>query len=85
MQYSCYAPDMETEATSLLADAERAFERGDYKTVRLLCNRAIASSDADTARAAEVLLRRTQPDPAQILVLVGCLLFFAWAVWRYAL
>ena len=68
---------------SPLHEAEAAFERGDYATVRRIAG-PLATGDGADGAAAD-LLRRTRVDPAQIGVLVGCTLFFFYIVWKYVL
>lgn len=59
-------------ASELLARAQRAFEAGDYRTVRELTRRPIASGDAKTAAAARELLRRVSVNRIHFLALLLC-------------
>ncbi len=67
-----------------LAEAWKAYERGDFRRARAIARASAGAADPSAADTAEDLLRRTGLDPAQFLVLTTCALFFAWAVWRYA-
>ncbi|MAQ17821.1 MAG: hypothetical protein CMN30_23870 [Sandaracinus sp.] len=65
-----------------LGEAEAAFARGDYAAVRRLAQ-PLAAGDGPDATAAADLLRRISVDPAQVGVLVGCVLFFIYIAWKY--
>ena len=67
-----------------LAQLQAAFDRGDYAEVRSLAEPLIAEG-GPLAESASDLVQRTRVDPAQIGVLIGCLLFFCFIVWRYVL
>lgn len=87
-------PTEETEATDAaaaepasddrLAQVQAAFERGDYAQVRQLAAPLVAEGGPLGESAAD-LVQRTKVDPAQVGVLVGCLLFFLYIVWKYVL
>ena len=77
------APRASAPTEALLA-AEAAFERGDYAEVRQLAT-PLAQGKGPTAEAAAGLLQRTRVDPAQVGVVVACLLFFCFIVWKYVL
>ncbi len=64
-------PDGET-----LVQAHRAFDAGDYKRLRALCDGLLEAKDEDVARAARELRRRTEVDPVQIGVILACLVLF---------
>lgn len=66
-------------------EAWKAYERGDFRSVRTIARASAGASKPTVKRVAGDLLRRTGVDSAQVLVLTACALFFAWAVWRYAL
>lgn len=67
---------------STLGDAERAFDRGDYRTVRSVCRQVIETKGEDAEKARD-LLRRVSFDPIQAIVLAGCLVVFAVIVYVY--
>lgn len=67
-----------------LARVQAAFERGDYAEVRSLAAPLVAEGGPLGESAAD-LVQRTKVDPAQVGVLVGCLLFFLYIVWKYVL
>lgn len=69
----------------LLQEAQAAFERGDHMTVRRLCARLQGAADADVREGAAALRRRIAVDPAQGVVLAGCLALFALLVYLYLL
>ena len=53
----------------ILADAERAFERGDYAQVRASLRGLLAGAPSEGARRdAEALLGRTAPDRAAVIL-----------------
>jgi len=64
------------------ADAQQAFERGDFARARTLARElcAASSSDEATRAAAKLILQRTSLDPLIIWVTVGCVAFFALVV-----
>ncbi len=74
---------MDANESALLAEANVAFEAGNYQRVREICRKLENAKDPATARGAHDLLRRTRIDPAQVGVLMSCTLFFLWAIWRY--
>lgn len=67
-----------------LAKLQAAFDRGDYAEVRSLAAPIIAEG-GPLAESASDLVQRTRVDPAQVGVLIGCLLFFCFIVWKYVL
>ncbi len=67
-----------------LAQLQAAFDRGDYAEVRSLAAPILAEG-GPLAESASDLVQRTRVDPAQIGVLIGCLLFFCFIVWKYVL
>lgn len=67
-----------------LAKVQAAFDRGDYAEVRTLAAPLIAEG-GPLAESASDLVQRTRVDPAQIGVLIGCVLFFCFIVWKYVL
>ena len=73
------------EARQAIAEAERAFEAGDFATARSLAKPLVSSADAEIAKRATELSGRLAIDPVQLGVLVACTLFFAWVVVRYVL
>lgn len=68
---------------TLLDQAERAFEAGDYLRVRELCDSLASADDGQVSRAAAALRRRTEPDPVQVAVLVACLVLLVVVVFAY--
>ncbi|MEM9070429.1 MAG: hypothetical protein AAGE52_18130 [Myxococcota bacterium] len=78
-------PENEEPENEQLLRAQDAFARGDYAEVRRLTDALTEHEDPEIARLALALRRRTQVDPAQIGVLVLCLLFFGWVTWKYVL
>lgn len=67
-----------------LAKVQGAFDRGDYAQVRSLAAPLIAEG-GPLSESASDLVQRTRVDPAQVGVLVGCVLFFCFIVWKYVL
>jgi predicted outer membrane protein len=67
-----------------LAQVQAAFERGDYAQVRELAAPLVAEGGPLGESAAD-LVQRTKVDPAQVGVLLGCLIFFCYIVWKYVL
>lgn len=78
-------PEGRSAEAATLRRAAEAFEVGDFATVRKLCDQLSQSLDPDVVRVAGELRSRTEPDWAQRIVLVGCLIFFGWVVSRYLL
>ncbi len=80
------SPGTEPEVSSddRLAQVQAAFERGDYAQVRELAAPLVAEGGPLGESAAD-LVQRTKVDPAQVGVLLGCLLFFLYIVWKYVL
>jgi len=74
----------ESSPDQRLAQVQAAFERGDHARVRELAAPLIAEGGPLGESAAD-LVQRTKVDPAQVGVLVGCLLFFFYIVWKYVL
>ena len=68
-----------------LREAMRAFERGDYAAVRSITESLVSADGADpeVIGAAAELRARLDVDPMQLVVLGGCLIFFAWIVYTY--
>jgi hypothetical protein len=73
---------VEEDPPEALVRAEDAFERGDYAAVRALAA-PLARGEGPEAEAAADLLDRIRVDPAQVAILVGCLLFFLFIAWKY--
>lgn len=73
-----------SDSDQRLAKVQAAFDRGDYAQVRTLGAPLIAEG-GPLAESASALVQRTRVDPAQVGVLVGCLLFFCFIVWKYVL
>ncbi len=78
-------PGQGTDAEFALRAAQQAFERGDYAEVRRLTSPLVKHRDVDVARFAHDLQRRVQVDPAQVVALILCFLFFGWVTWKYVL
>ena len=74
----------EAPADERLAKLQAAFDRGDYAQVRALAAPLIAEG-GPLAESASDLVQRTKVDPAQVGVLIGCVLFFCFIVWKYVL
>lgn len=55
-----------------LAEAQVAFEVGDYKTARAIAGELVGHSHPNIADGARDLLRRTDVDPAQMIFLAAC-------------
>jgi len=66
-----------------LADAQRAFDVGDFRRVRTLLEPLLADSDEEVRAAAQVLRRRVSVDPFQVGLLLVCLAFFLYISWHY--
>lgn len=75
---------VDSEHVNKLRQASRAFEVGDFATVRRLCDELATASDPDVVGLAAKLRERTQVDRLQVVILVGCALLFAYVVWRFA-
>ena len=78
-------PGAGTEDGDTLQRAHDAFERGDFAQVRALTDGLAGSDDVEVARAAAALRKRTESDPAQLVVLLACLVFFLIVAWKYVL
>ncbi len=79
------APEEPRADADSLRRAARAFELGDFATVRRLCDELKDASDPRISQLAAKLHAQTRPDRAEYLVLALCLLFFGWVVARYLL
>ncbi len=77
-------PGADTAEGQRLQDAQLAFERGNYAKVREL-TATLTGGDPDVAAAATALRRRTSVDPAQVGIVVACLVFFLFIVGKYVL
>ena len=77
-------PGAGTEYGATLQLAHDAFIAGNYAQVRTLTAKLDKAPD-EIAHAAGELRRRVDADPAQIAVLVSCVLFFLFIVWKYVL
>ena len=78
-------PGEGTEDGETLRRAQQAFDAGDYKTTRKLCEEIAESRDGDVARHAHHLLTSTGIDPVQVGILAFCFLFFVFVSWKYVL
>lgn len=76
-------PGLGTEEGEILRRAHRAFEAGDFAQLRRLCASIAEAEDVEVARAAKALDARLKPDPVQIAILLGCLLFFLFVALKY--
>jgi hypothetical protein len=74
----------ESEA-QVLARAEAAFGRGDYRAVRVLSARLAQASDPEQRQRAEALRRQVSIDPVHVAVLLGCLALWMALVYVYVL
>jgi hypothetical protein len=63
--------------------AHEAFRLGDYRQVRKLCDELIQGEDAEAARIATELRRRTEVDPVAVAVVLACLVLFASITYVY--
>jgi len=68
-----------------LNEAHRAFELGDYRRVQELCAELMKSEDAEAARLAGDLRRRTLIDPVQVAVVLACLALLGAITYVYVL
>jgi hypothetical protein len=68
-----------------LLEAHRAFETGDYRAVRAICNSLVEAPAEDVAGAAAELRRRTEVDPVQTGVVLACVVVLAILVYTYVL
>lgn len=74
--------DRDPRHAQLLA-AQRAFEVGDYRRVRAITDTLRTPPTDEIARAAADLRKRVSVDPAQLVVLLGCLALFLALVYIY--
>ena len=58
------------------ADAQQAFERGDFHRARELARELVETGDNATRAAGELILKRTSLDPFIVYVTGGCVAFF---------
>ena len=79
----CYAEAVTEPGNSALDGARAAFDRGDFATARRLCRELERSSAAAPREQALGLRKQLEPDVAEVAILVGCLLFFGFTVWKY--
>ncbi|WP_437913749.1 hypothetical protein WME73_46175 [Sorangium sp. So ce302] len=65
---------------------EQAFERGDYALVRAEAGRLVKEAERDELRrAARALLRRIDPDPLAVVLLVAAMALLAFlALWYWS-
>lgn len=68
-----------------LAEADAAFEVGDYRRVRELCRDLTGADDPTVRQRADDLMRRTGIDPVQVAVVLGCLAFFVAVIYLFIL
>lgn len=66
-----------------LAQAQRAFEAGDYRCVREVTSRLAHSSNAEIAAASQQLRRRTSIDSGHLAILLACLTLFCTIAYFY--
>lgn len=66
-----------------LAEAQRAFDVGDFRRVRTLLEPLLADSDEAVRAAAQVLRHRVSVDPFQVGLLLVCLAIFVYISWHY--
>ncbi|MEM9190455.1 MAG: hypothetical protein AAGF12_14815 [Myxococcota bacterium] len=78
-------PGADTESGIKLRRAYRAFERGDYQTVRTLCDELSNDKDKDIVLSAADIRRRTEVDPVQIGVVLACVILFGVIAYFYVL
>jgi hypothetical protein len=77
------APDSVMTDGDQLAQAERAFEKGDYLLVRRLTRPLTASADPTIANAARALRSRISTDPVHLALLVACCVAFCVIAYNY--
>ena len=85
-------PASATDSSHLLAQAEEAFERGDFQSTRKLVDALLgategsATTESETVRARALeLRRRISPDPLiRYLLLISAVLLVLLAVFAYA-
>jgi len=70
-------PGAGTADGELLADAEAAFERGDYVLVRKRTRELVNASDPEVKAAAADLAARIAIDPVQVGIVVACAIVLA--------
>jgi hypothetical protein len=66
-----------------LAQAQRAFEAGDYRRVSEITGRLVHSGDTEIAAASQRLRRRTSIDSGQLAILLACLTLFCTIAYIY--
>ena len=79
------SPAPAAPADPQLAEADKAFDVGDYARVRELCDAIIARGPGPAAESARALRRRTEVDPVQLAILAGCLVLFLVIAYIYVL
>jgi len=67
-----------------LREAEQAFERGDFASVRAITGKLTTSLDADLRKRALALRSRVSIDPVAVVIVVLCAIFFLGVVMTYA-
>jgi len=83
---ACPLPsDSKDNEISLLDQAKRAFELGDYLKVRELTKGLTDSNNAMIATSAQELRRRVSVDPVQIVILFLSLLLFLAVAYVYVI
>lgn len=78
-------PGAGTPEGERLAEAHAAFEVGDYRRLRALCDALAEAPQEDVARAARDLRRRTEVDPMQVGVILACLALFLILAYMYVI
>lgn len=78
-------PGAGTPEGERLAEAHAAFEVGDYRRVRALCDALAEAPQEEVARAARELRRRTEVDPVQVGVILACLALFVILAYMYVI
>ena len=76
-------PSDAAAAADPLAEAEAAFEKGDFAEVRRLTAALSADADHETRKKARALAARVAVDPIAIAVWVVSALFLAGVAFRY--
>ena len=67
-----------------LEEARRAYQRGDFASVRRVARGLLREEKSEEVRAeAELILCLVRPDRAAIILALACLAFFVAVLWAY--
>jgi hypothetical protein len=78
-------PGAGTEEGERLRAAHRAFEVGDYRKVRALCDDLLEARDGEVSASARELRGRTAVDPVQVGIVLACLVLLGLIAYVYVL